>query len=137
MSRPRLRIGVELGGARTEAAALDAAGRIVARKRQPTSAGRYAGTIAGIVEVIRAVQSQYGMTSKPIVTIGVGIPGAISSLPAPAGRRTTGGGRSRLYRSVPVPSGRVDSGPPPPHHGDSGGLRGAAWPWPRDTADPS
>lgn len=78
MSRPRLRIGVDLGGTKTEAAILDAAGNIVARKRQPTSAGDYEGTIAGIVEVIRAVQSQYGMTPEPIVTIGVGIPGAVS-----------------------------------------------------------
>jgi fructokinase len=78
MSRPRLRIGVDLGGTKTEAAALDDAGNIVARKRQPTPAGDYAGTITGVVEVVRAVQTQYGTRSEPIVTIGVGIPGAIS-----------------------------------------------------------
>ena len=52
-----------------------------------------------------------------------------------------GGGMSnigRLYRNVPamwdrwVFSDRVDTRLAPPRHGDSSGVRGAAWLWPAE-----
>lgn len=78
MSRQRLRIGVDLGGTKIEAIALDATGEILIRERRPTPAGNYAATIGAIVDLIRYVEATSGLSDNPLVTIGVGIPGAIS-----------------------------------------------------------
>lgn len=78
MSRQRLRIGVDLGGTKIEAIALDSTGEIVTRERRPTPAGDYPGTIRAIVELVREVERRVGLNNGPSVTIGVGIPGAIS-----------------------------------------------------------
>lgn len=78
MSRPRLRIGVDLGGTKIEAIALNDSGDITFRERRPTPAGNYLATIAAIVDLIHTVETQTGINNEPIVTIGVGIPGAIS-----------------------------------------------------------
>jgi len=63
------RIGIDLGGTKIEALALDRAGREVFRKRVATPRGDYAGTIAAV----KALVSQIGEG-----TVGVGIPGAES-----------------------------------------------------------
>ncbi len=63
------RIGIDLGGTKTEALALDAAGREVFRKRVPTPRGDYAATM----QTIAALVEEAGKG-----TVGVGIPGAIS-----------------------------------------------------------
>ena len=63
------RIGIDLGGTKIEALALDRAGREVFRKRVPTPRGDYAGTIAAV----KALVSQIGEGS-----VGIGIPGAES-----------------------------------------------------------
>jgi fructokinase len=70
------RIGIDLGGTKIEALALDAAGRDVLRKRVPTPRGDYAATIAAIRDLVREIDSS--LHSKK--TVGVGIPGAISQL---------------------------------------------------------
>jgi fructokinase len=62
-------IGIDLGGTKTEALALDAAGREVFRKRVPTPRGDYAATLA----TIEALVEEAGEG-----TVGVGIPGALS-----------------------------------------------------------
>ena len=64
-----LRIGVDLGGTKIEALALDGAGREVFRKRIPTPRGDYAATIAAV----RSLVAQIGEGS-----VGIGIPGAES-----------------------------------------------------------
>jgi predicted NBD/HSP70 family sugar kinase len=64
-----LRIGVDLGGTKIEALALDAAGREVFRKRVPSPRGDYAATL----QVIKSLVDEAG--SGPV---GIGIPGALS-----------------------------------------------------------
>jgi fructokinase len=64
----RMRIGVDLGGTKIEAIALDGA-REVFRKRVATPRGDYAATIAAVAALV----SEAGQG-----TVGVGIPGALS-----------------------------------------------------------
>jgi len=69
-----LRIGVDIGGTKIEAAALDAGGRIVARRRTATPAGDYAATIAAVRGLVSELETALGETG----TVGIGMPGAIS-----------------------------------------------------------
>ena len=64
-----LRIGVDIGGTKIEALALDAAGREVFRKRIPTPRGDYEATVAAVVSLVAEAGAG---------TVGVGIPGALS-----------------------------------------------------------
>ncbi len=70
----RFRIGIDLGGTKTEGVALDAAGSVRARRRLDTPVGDYSGTIAMIVAIVAAVEQQIGQGAS----VGVGMPGAIS-----------------------------------------------------------
>jgi fructokinase len=65
------RIGVDLGGTKIEAAAIDREGRIRARRRVATPGGDYDGTIAAIARLVRGIEAELG--GRP--TVGVGIPG--------------------------------------------------------------
>jgi fructokinase len=69
-----IRIGVDLGGTKIEAAALDADGRFLARRRAATPQG-YADKLRAIAELIRAVEAEIGADSLPV---GAGHPGSIS-----------------------------------------------------------
>ena len=71
--RAAFRIGVDLGGSKIEAAALCPEGRVRARRRRPTPAGDYRGTIAAIGELVVAIESEIGARA----TVGIGIPGTI------------------------------------------------------------
>src|SRR5467141_1598110 len=64
-----LRIGVDIGGTKIEALALDPAGREIFRRRIPTPRGDYAATLAAVAGLVREVGDG---------TIGIGIPGALS-----------------------------------------------------------
>jgi fructokinase len=64
-----LRIGIDLGGTKIEALALDATGREVFRKRTPTPRGDYAATIAAVSSLVNEIGEG---------NVGVGIPGALS-----------------------------------------------------------
>jgi fructokinase len=64
-----LRIGIDLGGTKIEALALDGAGREVFRKRVPTPRGDYAATIAAVSSLVKEIGAG---------SVGVGIPGAMS-----------------------------------------------------------
>jgi predicted NBD/HSP70 family sugar kinase len=64
-----LRIGIDLGGTKIEAVALDRAGREVFRKRVPTPRGDYAGTL----ETVKRLAGEAGEGS-----VGIGIPGNLS-----------------------------------------------------------
>jgi fructokinase len=66
-----LRIGVDLGGTKIEAIALDDDAREVFRKRIATPRGDYAATIQAVLSLV----SQAGEGS-----VGVGIPGALSQV---------------------------------------------------------
>lgn len=72
---PTLRIGIDLGGTKTEAIALDrASGVELARRRVATERGSYDGTLRSIRELVEAVESELGATG----TVGIGMPGALS-----------------------------------------------------------
>jgi fructokinase len=65
----RSRIGIDLGGTKIEALALDATGREVFRKRIPTPRGDYEATISAVQSLVREIGEG---------SIGIGIPGAAS-----------------------------------------------------------
>jgi fructokinase len=67
------RIGVDLGGTKIEAAAIDRSGSVHARRRGATPSGAYAGTIATVAALVQGVESELG----PEMTVGVGIPGTL------------------------------------------------------------
>ncbi len=73
-SAARLRIGVDLGGTKIEALALDGEGRERWRRRVPTPRDDYDGTLAAIVALVRAAESELGLRGS----VGLGMPGAIS-----------------------------------------------------------
>jgi fructokinase len=68
-----LRIGVDYGGTKIEAAALDERGRVVARLRTPNPRG-YAESIDAVVGLVRAVEGELGAQAS----VGLGVPGSIS-----------------------------------------------------------
>jgi fructokinase len=71
-----LRIGIDLGGTKIELLALDRPGREIFRKRVPTPQGDYVATVAAVVTLVRDAEKELKVTA----TIGVGIPGALSSV---------------------------------------------------------
>jgi fructokinase len=68
-----MRIGVDLGGTKVEALALDASGKELRRIRVATPRGDYAGTVATIKGLVLELEAAVGETG----TVGVGIPGTI------------------------------------------------------------
>ena len=70
----RVRIGIDLGGTKTEALALAADGGELWRRRVPTPTGDYQATISLIVGLVGAIEADLGTPA----TVGIGIPGAIS-----------------------------------------------------------
>lgn len=67
------RIGVDLGGTKIEAVALDDAGAERMRHRVPTPPG-YDATVQGIADLVREFETKLGGTGS----VGIGIPGVIS-----------------------------------------------------------
>lgn len=70
-----IRIGVDLGGTKIEVVALDDARRELLRRRVPTPAGNYEGTVQAIVDLVSAAEAELGVRG----TLGIGTPGAISA----------------------------------------------------------
>jgi fructokinase len=68
------RIGVDLGGTKIEALALDRGGRELMRKRIPTPNDDYDGTVRAVTGLILEIESLTKKTGK----VGVGMPGALS-----------------------------------------------------------
>lgn len=69
-----LRIGIDLGGTKTEAIALGEGGTERARRRVATPQGSYDGTIRTIRELVTALESDLAASAS----VGIGIPGTIS-----------------------------------------------------------
>jgi len=69
-----MRIGVDLGGTKTESIAIDDAGIERARLRVPTPSGSYDAIVACIVGLVRDTEALIGQTGS----VGIGIPGALS-----------------------------------------------------------
>src|SRR6187399_3211988 len=68
-----MRIGIDLGGTKIEAIAIDGT-REVLRRRVDTPRGDYTATISTVRELVSAIERESGTTG----TVGIGIPGAIS-----------------------------------------------------------
>ena len=68
------RIGVDLGGTKIEAIALDAADDVVFRERVATPAGDYAATVAAVRDLVIGVERRLGTTAS----VGIGMPGSLS-----------------------------------------------------------
>jgi fructokinase len=69
-----MRIGIDLGGTKIEAAALDRNGSVRARRRVRTPAGDYDATIAAVVALIGAIETELGCRAS----VGVAMPGTLS-----------------------------------------------------------
>lgn len=69
-----IRIGIDLGGTKTEAVALDRSGAILIRRRVETQQGSYPGTIATIRQLVEGIEAELAAKA----TVGIGIPGTIS-----------------------------------------------------------
>lgn len=69
-----MRIGVDLGGTKISAVALDSGGRVLARRRIDTPAGDYAATVRAVADIVAAIEADCGRQGS----VGVGTPGAIS-----------------------------------------------------------
>jgi len=70
----RNRLGIDLGGTKTEVLVLDSAGQSVYRQRLATPAQSYDAILDMIVELVRQAEAKLELRT----TVGIGIPGAIS-----------------------------------------------------------
>lgn len=71
-----LRIGIDLGGTKTEGIAIDAAGKVLFRERRPTPAAQgYEAILNNIHDIVRHLETQAGARCA----VGVGTPGAVST----------------------------------------------------------
>ena len=70
-----MRIGIDLGGTKTEIIVLDDKGVEIYRKRVPTDRTTYDQVIRTMADLVREAESSTGQTG----TIGVGIPGTVSA----------------------------------------------------------
>ena len=68
------RIGIDLGGTKTEAVALSPSGRVVAQERVPTVKDDYTATISTITGLVSRTEDLIGQSC----TVGIGMPGAAS-----------------------------------------------------------
>jgi fructokinase len=69
-----VRIGIDLGGTKTEIIALDERGAVLLRRREATPADDYEATLALIARLVREAEAEVGAPA----TIGIGTPGALS-----------------------------------------------------------
>lgn len=69
-----MRIGIDVGGTKIEAIALDDEGRERGRRRIPAPQGEYDATLAAIVGLTAAIEADLGVTA----TVGIGMPGTLS-----------------------------------------------------------
>ncbi len=69
-----LRLGIDLGGTKTEVAVLDGDGRFVLRRRADSPRHDYRATIGLIARLVREAEAEVGETCS----VGVGIPGTLS-----------------------------------------------------------
>ena len=70
---PRVRIGIDWGGTKIEALAMNTEGRELRRVRIPTPRHDYEGSIRAAAELVASIEREVGPTGP----IGVGIPGTI------------------------------------------------------------
>ena len=76
MTNTEMRIGIDLGGTKIEALAIDNQGVELARYRIDTPRDDYDATVAAMVGLVRRLEE----TTGSIGTVGAGIPGSISRI---------------------------------------------------------
>jgi fructokinase len=72
----RFRIGIDLGGTKIEAAAVDHLGAVRVRRHSATPAGNYRATIEAVTALVGVIERRIGVTAP----VGIGIPGTISPI---------------------------------------------------------
>jgi len=70
-----VRIGIDLGGTKIEGIAIDDDGGVRLRRRVLSPRDSYASTLSAVVDLVRDIEREVGARG----TVGVGMPGAISS----------------------------------------------------------
>jgi len=70
-----IRIGVDVGGTKIEAIALDGAGQVLVRRRIASPAHGYAQTVQAVQRLVAELEAELGTRAS----VGVGTPGAISA----------------------------------------------------------
>lgn len=71
-----MRLGIDLGGTKTEIIALDESGEVLIRERAPTPRNSYQAILANIKTLVDKTETELGETG----TVGFATPGAISSV---------------------------------------------------------
>ncbi|HVL63313.1 MAG TPA: ROK family protein, partial [Microbacterium sp.] len=71
-----MRVGLDVGGTKTDAVAVDADGAIAGRLRIPTGWGPDA-VAQTVLDAVRALGSEAGVDLSAVRSVGVGIPGQI------------------------------------------------------------
>jgi len=74
MTASPVRIGIDWGGTKIEALAMDSKGRELVRRRIATPRGDYEGSVREAVALVAAIEAEVGPTGA----IGVGIPGMVA-----------------------------------------------------------
>lgn len=69
-----MKIGIDLGGTKTESILIEDSGKEIFRKRIKTEKN-YKGTIEGIISLINEIETKFGNVSS----IGIGMPGIVSN----------------------------------------------------------
>jgi fructokinase len=69
-----MRLGIDIGGTKIEAAALGADGAVLHRHRLPTPPGDYAGIIATVKALVDDAEAAFGRADS----VGLGIPGMLA-----------------------------------------------------------
>jgi fructokinase len=75
MSEESIRVGVDLGGTKIEAIALDFSGDVLARRRVATPAHDYEEIVRAVAALVREIEVETDRRG----TVGVGAPGSIST----------------------------------------------------------
>jgi len=69
-----MKIGIDLGGSKTEGILIDDSGKELSRTRIKTEKN-YDGTIQGIISIVKKFENDFGDSKS----VGIGMPGAVSS----------------------------------------------------------
>ena len=70
-----VRIGIDLGGTKIAAVAMDPAGRILAELRRPSPRDGYDATLSALADVVATLEREAGV---PGARVGIGMPGSIA-----------------------------------------------------------
>jgi glucokinase len=73
-----LRVGLDVGGTKTDAVAVDREGAILGQLRLPTGFGADA-VLASSVEAVRGLATQFGVRPHDFSCLGIGIPGSVDT----------------------------------------------------------